>query len=53
MKAIVTSIVVPVAAVVVLLGAAAAGQTRGEKESFTAVAIANNNLGSGTGTVQP
>ncbi|RPJ70216.1 MAG: hypothetical protein EHM24_16230 [Acidobacteria bacterium] len=32
-------------------GAAGRSQTAGEKESFTAVAIANNNLGSGAGTV--
>lgn len=34
-----------------LSAAAAVGQTIGEKESFTAVAIVNNNLASGAGTV--
>ena len=45
-----TSIVVVFVAVVV--GAAVTrGQTAGEKEQFTAIAIVNNNLGSGVGTV--
>ena len=35
----------------VLLGAAPGGQTRGEPEEFTAVAVANNNIASGVGTV--
>ena len=34
-----------------LLAAAGMAQTAGDKESFTAVAIVNNNLGSGAGTV--
>jgi hypothetical protein len=34
-----------------LLGTAAAGQTRGEPEEFSAVAVANNNIASGVGTV--
>jgi len=51
MKAIATSIVIPIAAGIALLGAAAGGQTSGEKESFTAIAVVNNNLGSGAGTV--
>lgn len=39
--------------VAVLIGAVAlSGQTIGEKERFTAIAIVNNNLGSGAGTVQ-
>src|SRR5688572_18928993 len=33
------------------VGSAAMSQTTGEKESFTAVAIVNNNLGAGAGTV--
>jgi hypothetical protein len=36
---------------IVLAGIAASAQTSGHKESFTAVAIANNNLGSGAGTI--
>ena len=35
-----------------LIGSWAAAQTHGEREEFTAVAIVNNNLGSGAGTVQ-
>ena len=35
----------------VALATAGMSQTAGEKESFTAVAIVNNNLGSGAGTV--
>lgn len=35
----------------VLLAVPGASQTMGEKESFTAVAVRNNNLGSGMGTV--
>jgi hypothetical protein len=34
-----------------LLTSGTAAQTHGEKEEFTAVAIVNNNLGSGAGTV--
>jgi hypothetical protein len=34
-----------------LLGSVSTAQTAGEKESFTAVAIVNNNLRSGAGTV--
>jgi hypothetical protein len=34
------------------LASSAAAQTQGVKEDFTAVAIVNNNLGSGAGTVQ-
>ena len=37
--------------VLVALSSGVIGQTRGEKEEFTAVAIANNNLQSGAGTV--
>jgi hypothetical protein len=40
-----------VALTIVLAGIAASAQTSGEKESFTAVAIVNNNLGSGAGTI--
>ena len=41
------------AALAVVLGASAAspGQTTGDKLSFTAVAVANNNLAAGAGTV--
>ena len=42
---------VALALVFALLGAWPAVQTLGEKEQFTAVAIVNNNLGSGAGTV--
>ena len=39
--------------VTLLIGTVAlSGQTIGEKERFTAIAIVNNNLGSGAGTVQ-
>ena len=40
-------------ALAVVLGASAAspGQTNGDKLSFTAVAVANNNLAAGAGTV--
>jgi hypothetical protein len=38
-------------AAVVLFGRGAPAQTLGEKEEFTAVAIVNNNLASGAGTV--
>jgi hypothetical protein len=40
-----------VALAATVLAAAGMAQTAGEKESFTAVAIVNNNLGSGAGTV--
>lgn len=39
-------------AVFVLVGSWAMAQTTGDPENFTAVAIVNNNLGSGAGTVQ-
>lgn len=39
-------------ATLTLFGAWAAAQTRGEKETFTAAAIVNNNLGSGAGNVE-
>ena len=39
-------------AVLAVFSAWPAAQTLGEKEEFTAVAIVNNNLGSGAGTVQ-
>lgn len=39
------------AATTLLFGSLATGQTLGIKEDFTAVAIVNNNLGSGAGTV--
>lgn len=37
--------------VLALLSSGVAAQTRGEKEDFTAVAIVNNNVASGAGTV--
>jgi hypothetical protein len=37
---------------VLIVAVALSGQTIGEKERFTAIAIVNNNLGSGAGTVQ-
>lgn len=37
---------------VILTAGAAMSQTAGEKESFTAIAVANNNIATGTGTVQ-
>jgi hypothetical protein len=36
---------------VIIGGAAASGQTQGEKEDFTATAIANDEFGAGAGTV--
>jgi hypothetical protein len=41
-----------VLATLLVAAAIAAAPTHGEKEEFTAVAIANNNLGSGAGIVQ-
>jgi hypothetical protein len=41
-----------VAAVVALLGTGVIAQTHGQPEDFTAIAIANDNLGAGAGTVQ-
>ena len=41
-----------VAAVAALLGTGAIAQTHGQPEDFTAIAIANDNLGAGAGTVQ-
>ena len=39
-------------AVSVVVGSWATAQTNRERENFTAIAIVNNNLGSGAGTVQ-
>lgn len=40
-----------IAGVVALLGTGVLAQTHGQPEDFTAIAIANDNLGSGAGTV--
>lgn len=48
-----TRLLSPVIALALVLATAALGaQTLGTKERFTAIAIVNNNLGSGAGTVQ-
>jgi hypothetical protein len=40
-----------VVAILALVSSGASGQTHGQPEDFTAIAIANDNLGSGAGTV--
>jgi hypothetical protein len=52
MKPHLFAMVAAVATAVMLGGPAGHAQTHGQKERFTAIAIVNNNLGSGAGTVQ-